>query len=148
MGPQLHLDEGLLGPHNRILWERSQQKHTLARPSWIGPFDTSTSSAKAAGSAGQSHALFGEDLTADGAASKARDISSVVYYIVAAFVTAALAAANCWQRSDEMPPLGHCQMVDSLSASATGPSGQSGGSPRLDFSARNAITPRAADTLG
>jgi hypothetical protein len=30
VGPQPHLLEGLLGPHNRILWERSQKKHTLA----------------------------------------------------------------------------------------------------------------------
>jgi len=28
-GPQPHLMEGLLRPRNRILWERSQQKHTL-----------------------------------------------------------------------------------------------------------------------
>jgi hypothetical protein len=28
--------EGLRRPHNRVLWERLQQKHTLARPRKIG----------------------------------------------------------------------------------------------------------------
>jgi hypothetical protein len=31
VGPLLHFMEGLQWPHNRILWERLQQKHTLGR---------------------------------------------------------------------------------------------------------------------